>query len=133
MKKEVADLWIAALESGEYDQARGTLQQIEESRTGDEIYPKGFCCLGVLCEVAIKNGLNVEKVEKPWLSKVAYDNYTDFLPSTVQSWAGMKTSTGEFDVYDNLERDTEELTDLNDTGKTFKEIAQIIRNNWEKL
>lgn len=133
MKKEVADLWIAALESGEYAQAIGTLQQTEDTRLGDKVYPKGFCCLGVLCEVAIKNGFHVEKMSEGGLKKVAYDGAYDYLPNTVREWAGMKSTSGEFSIEDDPDRDSAELIDLNDNGKTFKEIAQIIRDNWEKL
>lgn len=41
MKKELRDKWVAALRSGEYKQVVGSL------KTND-----GYCCLGVLCEVA---------------------------------------------------------------------------------
>lgn len=51
MKKEIADKWIAALESGEYKQGQNVL------RSDDGFY----CCLGVLCELAVKEG-----VIKPW-------------------------------------------------------------------
>lgn len=134
MKKEVADLWIVALESGEYAQGIGALHQIKEEMLNDKVYPAGYCCLGVLCEIAIKNGLDVVKIETD-VYKEAYDKTCDFLPVKVKDWAGMNTVTGEFDCPndDPDDSDTAELTDLNDNGKTFKEIANIIRENWEKL
>lgn len=46
MKPEIKAAWIAALRSGDYDQGR------EKLRTGDQ-----FCCLGVLCDIASKQGL----------------------------------------------------------------------------
>ena len=41
MNKELKAKWIAALRSGEYPQTRQALRD-----------DQGFCCLGVLCEVA---------------------------------------------------------------------------------
>lgn len=41
MDTELKAKWVAALRSGEYQQARGTLFDGE-----------GYCCLGVLCKVA---------------------------------------------------------------------------------
>jgi hypothetical protein len=40
MKKELKEKWVAALRSGQYEQARGKL------RDGD-----GYCCIAVLCEL----------------------------------------------------------------------------------
>lgn len=51
MKKEIADKWVAALRSGNYKQTTGMLNRNNES----------FCCLGVLCEIAIKDGVELEK------------------------------------------------------------------------
>jgi hypothetical protein len=47
VKKALKSKWVAALRSGEFKQARGTLV--------DQDYPEGpksFCCLGVLCEIS---------------------------------------------------------------------------------
>lgn len=41
MKKQLRDSWVKALRSGEYKQARETLQ-----------VGNAYCCLGVLCHVA---------------------------------------------------------------------------------
>lgn len=42
MKKEIADLWVAALRSGKYKQGRTTLKNRDSE----------FCCLGVLCDIS---------------------------------------------------------------------------------
>lgn len=44
--EEVMELWIEALRSGEYKQTKEKLK----SKSG------GFCCLGVLCDLAAKDG-----------------------------------------------------------------------------
>lgn len=119
MKKEVADLWIEALRSGKYRQGIGNLN-----------YKNQFCCLGVLCEVAIANGLNVE-VELPEnTSMMKYDGAKTILPSTVQQWAGMRTDGGRRD----LENKIPSLWELNDNlGYTFNAIANVIESEWETL
>lgn len=53
MKPELKKLWVEALRSGEYEQ---TQEQLCDS-TDDGGY--SYCCLGVLCEVAIKAGLPI--------------------------------------------------------------------------
>lgn len=44
------DQWVAALRSGKYVQGRGALRH--QGHDGVDTY----CCLGVLCDVAIPNG-----------------------------------------------------------------------------
>lgn len=107
MNKERAMEWADALESGEYVQGHGSL-----SREGK------FCCLGVACELAIKNGVFVEKKIRP-SARVLYDGNMSSAPSSVREYFGLKTAGN--------------LSTANDHGKTFAEIAAFIRENWEKL
>lgn len=51
----VKTLWLEALESGEYKQARQVL--CNKGSASDPESEVGYCCLGVLCEVAIKYDL----------------------------------------------------------------------------
>jgi hypothetical protein len=146
MKKEVADKWIAALRSGEYKQTKGHLNVPEEftlnvpeeftvnnspvygART---TYPVGLCCLGVLCEVAIKEGVAVDKVLTD--HSYSYDMTNSFLPASVMLWAGMKTNSGDTCISIDGE-DVYELTVLNDDkGYNFNEIADHIAKYWEHL
>ena len=48
MNQEIKKLWLEALRSGDYKQARGTLRR----QYGDNPH---HCCLGVLCEIVVKN------------------------------------------------------------------------------
>lgn len=53
--------WAEALESGEYEQGRNHLAIIgEDTESGKTFY----CCLGVACEVAIKNGVELSKTQR---------------------------------------------------------------------
>lgn len=71
MNERIKKLWVEALRSGEYPQTSGCL------RDG-----KGFCCLGVLCDLFSKEtGQN-------------WDNHhflerSDALPKEVSDWAGL--------------------------------------------
>jgi hypothetical protein len=51
VKKSLKDKWVAALRSGKYEQGRGALNH------------NGFCCLGVLCEVAVEIGFPIMRKE----------------------------------------------------------------------
>lgn len=67
---EVRHRWIAALRSDKYKQARGRL------RTSDG----GYCCLGVLCHLAINENIINEDAVK-WNA-----NYP---PEAVATWLGV--------------------------------------------
>lgn len=86
-------LGIAALRSGDYQQARGAL-----CKDG------GYCCLGVFCEVALANGLEGVDVETTTEAMYAadysikdvpgksYDREKGYLPRAVAEWYGFKVS-----------------------------------------
>ena len=102
-------LWIKALRSGKYKQT--TLKLLRED---------GSCCaLGVACLV-------YEEHVKPLTKKLVADFYTfspydNILPSEVQEWLGCDGGcnlNGQPPVYS-----------LNDDGKTFEEIADILENS----
>ncbi len=124
MKKEVADKWIEALESGKYEQGKNTLYG-----------KRGFCCLGVLCDIS---GLGEWKREKGQINNRYVISDTEkvqaWLPETVQKWAGMKSIDGSFLYEVHINGGTyDHLTGMNDYGITFKLIAEIIRKRWEEL
>lgn len=110
MKKEVADKWIEALESGKYRQGKAKLK--------NTIYAKEcYCCLGVLCEIS-------------GLSKFEHGRYFNdavYLPEEVVEWAGMKNRYGLIEGHDAL-------TDMNDILEwSFQRIAAFLREHWEAL
>lgn len=126
LKPEIKALWIDALRSGEYQQGREYLNS-----------EKGFCCLGVLCDLAIKAGVINDWEEGPDLSphgeeemivvkRVAGSAST--LPAEVHDWAGFRYGD-QFGML-GLVGDGTSLAALNDHGSTFAEIADIIE---EKL
>lgn len=92
MDPEVKGKWLTALRSGEYEQGKGYLK-VEPEDENDK--PK-YCCLGVLCDVAIKSGLPLDEEtvtdvnnEGYELQAVKFNGNQSFLPPQVQDWAGM--------------------------------------------
>ena len=115
MRKSVKEKWLKALRSGEYKQTKQCLK--------DEV---GYCCLGVLCDLhskSVKKKGFVFKGDK--LGKFLYDNCHGCLSDIVEKWAGIDHNggCGEFH-YKNGKLDN--LANLNDKGKSFKQIANII-------
>lgn len=100
MKKDVKEKWLTALRSGEYTQTKGRLHRTEASRLSSA----GYCCLGVLCEVAVAEG-----VIDSYVADAAY------LPAAVRTWAGLR-----FEPMQTLAR-------MNDNrGRSFEQIADYI-------
>ena len=115
MKKEIAERWVAALRSGEYKQGRHAL------RIGD-----AYCRMGVLCAIAVQDGAEVTHATDA-NGVTFYDGNNAGLPSSVVIWAGMETCNGEWDP---MERN---LVARNDYGSSFRQIANTIEANWERL
>ena len=112
MKKEIKELWIKALNSGKYVQGKGRLRSEDN-----------FCCLGVLCDLYNKG--NWERFNDNDGEGDYYDYLAkcDVLPLEVVDWAGLKQDNPSIPYtkgYPNL-------ASLNDKGKTFKQIAKIIK------
>lgn len=109
MDATIKDKWIAALTSGEYRQTRNSLQ-----------FGGGYCCLGVLCDLAAKEG------KGKWGTDAGGCVFTDSkgldefdVPSTdTLEWAGLVGS------------DWNHLAELNDDGHTFDTIAEVIKTDF---
>ena len=128
MNPEIKKLWIDALLSGEYQQGQGFLHQIIDGESQ-------FCCLGVLCDLAIKNGVSLHLGKKnDWVTE--FDNCSESLPEAVMEWSGLSSTNGGFyytisykgqladgDFIDEEEELTQSLAELNDSGYTFEEIV----------
>jgi hypothetical protein len=137
LKPEVKQLWLEGLRTGGFQQCSGILS--------DGV---GYCCLGVLSELAYREGVLTREVQNTY--KPLFGGYEDprrgetivyygalaasgVLPREVADWA-----FEEFDatvVYWENPRVWDprlgvkvitSLADLNDEGLTFEEIADVI-------
>lgn len=76
--------WLQALESGEYNQTSGLLAD-----------SNGFCCLGVACNLAVLDGVEIGVVvtlgPRDWWS-ISYDESVAMLPRRAADWLGLRSS-----------------------------------------
>jgi hypothetical protein len=126
MKKSVADKWVEALLSGKFKQTTGSLKKTKGKSSG-------HCCLGVLCAISNLGKWNRQgnTEERTFLGA------SEFLPREVEEWAGMTSDNGNCSI--SIEQDDDDfvtydnLVEMNDDGRTFKEIAEVIKKNYKKL
>jgi hypothetical protein len=113
MNSQIKQQWIAALTSGEYQQTQGKLKN-----------DNSFCCLGVLCDLySKKTGIPWQQKDGEPIDSYRFYNETELLPLTISNWAGLGDIDNPIVEYGEEQMC---ISDLNDTGKSFKEIAVII-------
>jgi hypothetical protein len=83
MDQAIKERWVKDLRSDEYPQGKGHLRKDGK-----------FCCLGVLCEQAVKAGIvtSQEQVDGSWIYSGdgdAHDRSASVLPYSVTRWAGI--------------------------------------------
>ena len=109
---------VEALRSGEFTQGQKRLRRDD-----------AFCCLGVACSVYTE-----ETGHGRWHANSATGTYlfisddgesVTSLPFAVKEWLGFSGHGGEFS--------TGSLMGLNDVGRTFAEIADVIESEPEGL
>lgn len=127
MNPEVRQKWVEALRSGDYEQTVGYLH-IGKPDSNHE--PAGYCCLGVLCELAVKSGVKIDVYEKSTAegSIFSYSGHSQDLPVEVKTWAGLDDAMPYVQVESDGYLDNLSLADENDTGRTFGEIADLIES-----
>ena len=116
MNSIIKETWLKALRSGQYKQ---TISMLKKGNN--------FCCLGVLCD------LYAEEKGKKWQDwgdgsgKWEMCGATEILPKEVSRWAGLGQENDDPIVTPNEEwEDRQSLSELNDGGFSFREIADMI-------
>lgn len=119
MNQDIAKQWVAALRSGAYQQGKQYLER--EGR---------HCCLGVLCDLAVREGVTTRvKMGPDGETVFGFDLVYGGLPEVVMGWAGIRNSLGHFAA-----NEPAPLYHLNDSGVyTFREIADVIERHYESL
>ncbi len=141
MKKELAEEWAAALKSGEYQQGTGGLRPELDK----------YCCLGVLCDLYIKNNpgkaqwLELPCSNSKCFSVTTMEQASDTPTRTVLEWAGLfdrnPTLTKDIGKFKGGEFKGEPITlvlstlaQLNDSGEfNFNQIADIILDQHDEF
>ena len=138
MNTEIKQKWVSALRSGKYEQG------------SEKLYSgRGYCCLGVLCDLYSKeNGLKWEfrgddviktedEIVPSQLQKCDYfyfDDESEFLPESVKEWAELSVKNPQVRVEYEDDEDArfyvDEIANVNDSGYSFTQLAEIIENQF---
>lgn len=118
MKPELKRRWINALRSRRYKKGTGALHTLGSSRNEDT-----FCCLGVLAQLAVEDGVMKPKIDKD--AEVARYGTADhdgtFLPAKICKWAGIpRHSVSATNDIQYL------LADQNDHCDSFDDVIPLI-------
>lgn len=126
MDSGIKDMWVDALRSKNYKQGTGALH-----------YGNMFCCLGVLCDIYLKEKGESwaepdEGMTMPRNYKLIGDN-SETLPYCVMTWAGLRSEDPAVLTDAYLDEgvqvdDFVPLSQLNDNGMSFDDIADRIEN-----
>lgn len=104
MKSEFKKSWVATLRSGNYRQGRSYLRDEDNS----------CCCLGVLCDITRPTLWRQFDGTRVW----TIESHSDFpSPGLLREW-GLSVDQAHH------------LANMNDTGKSFAEIADFIEKHY---
>lgn len=131
MNPEIKGQWVAALRSGTYDQGQDYLHTRNDT----------YCCLGVLCDLAVKAGVigppEQTGDEGSWVygpvNDAVFGSSSDTtLPVKVAEWAGtdrdvvLKSKTDDFTAIPEIGRTVVSVAELNDNGMSFDDLSNLI-------
>lgn len=110
LEKEFAEKWVKALRSGKYEQGEGYLENADGQ----------YCCLGVACKISYPRARLLHKFfidskgqGRGYISK----NLEKKMPELLRG-----TDANKF---------VEKVSQMNDDGKSFNQIADWIEKNVE--
>lgn len=131
VKKDRVRLLVDALRSGEFRQGEGRLKKADDT----------YCCLGVACVVAMRNGLGIsEWVRTPDADGSISHDFGDpkgdyscsTLPHDVMRWYGFDVTAPYLEV-DTFEARSRVVSSIwaNDVGKwSFSKIADAFERTY---
>jgi hypothetical protein len=100
-------MWVAALRSGKYQQGTGVLRNKDEK----------YCCLGVFCDL-IDDG--------EWVSRKSFDVYFYNVGHNI---VDLTLAESILIKYNIPHEQIDKLIEMNDTERSFIEIADWIEHN----
>lgn len=127
LKPEIKAEWLAALRGGEYEQGQGLLRRDNHLKKGQSQY----CCLGVLCDLLVKKGIGqwvFDDEENGWMyaDQAGMLNDISLTEATLEK-IGVGVEVGS---EMRVDHDGGYLTTMNDQGKSFATIAQVIEEQF---
>lgn len=123
VNKDRVQLLVEALRSGQYLQG---MESLHKNTDGQD----KFCCLGVACDVAVKNGLDVSVDTADEPDFITYDDNGGYMPESVYHWYGFPTDDPVIDRNDQNGR-VITATKANDNLRwTFGAIANAIEKEY---
>jgi hypothetical protein len=111
MDPDIKQEWCTRLRSGRYPQSIGHLQD-----------RNGYCCLGVLSEIAHEQGVVSRVILNVQSQVYYYDGECNFLSQDVARWAGLTSHDPNVMGFGHLIS----LAVLNDNHVPFSTIADLI-------
>ena len=129
MNKDIKAEWVKKLRSGAYLQTKNVLKRTEPDVGNSGIVPSGYCCLGVLCEIAVENEIGVWVATGRDYAGFSRSGQSAFLPTDVARWAEIRYSAYSSDDDDEDADVIGELMGMNDSGVPFAEIADYIEEH----
>jgi hypothetical protein len=126
MDQDIKKRWTDALRSGSYGQTQNWLRD-----------STGYCCLGVLCEIAVQDGVVVQEDGSYFDPYDPEDFSAEELPQAVIKWASLEDTDFSENPLSDVRytgsvvrppgREFAHLSELNDDlGYDFKRIADVI-------
>ena len=119
MNTEIKTMWVEALRSGQYKQGSGHLNLDGK-----------FCCLGVLCDLAVKAGGVVKDVVDNGVDTdniTSYDGQSMVLPQSVMDWAGLTSDNPEVVFVESVGAIYEDgIAWFNDNEFSFETLSDFI-------
>lgn len=122
MNPEALVPWLNALLDEGNKQGRGYLKRVPIDENEAHVDDPEYCCLGLLCEVAIAAGLEMTNTTTivGRYEITYYDRKTPaYLPTTVAAWAGLRETCPEVTGWVTFSA-------ANDRGTSFETIAKMI-------
>lgn len=124
MNPDVKKLWLEALRSGEYEQGVGRLMKFDPDGNTN------YCCLGVLCDIAVQNNVTSAPDYSDEDGCMVFDREMDFLPPSIADWAGIDQDPEVDNPFEEFDSRTK-IAQLNDSyGWSFSDLANIIEDQF---
>lgn len=136
MDAKIKKDWTDALRSGAYAQGRSALHTVVQTEDPEHPTRDEFCCLGVLCDLAVQAGAATRGEIIESLGEYPYEtsdgrSNTYYLPYAIGHWAGLSGDDGtnehdDPDPYLEIDGVVKNASVHNDNGVTFAQLADAI-------